>query len=80
MSIWLNQALKGMRDYAHGAPPHSAHLVLLFTRICKLLHFQIKPVFVFDGTAPAIKQQTLVGNKLISNNIFMMLSCIHLIT
>ena len=28
-------------------------------RICKLLYFGVKPVFVFDGKAPLIKQRTL---------------------
>ena len=29
-------------------------------RICKLLFFGIKPVFVFDGVTPQIKRQTLI--------------------
>jgi len=28
-------------------------------RICKLLFFGIKPVFVFDGRTPALKAKTL---------------------
>lgn len=34
-----------------------------FRRICKLLYFGIKPVFVFDGGAPALKRQTILGRK-----------------
>lgn len=59
VSIWLNQAVKGMRD-RHGDPVPQAHLVVLFNRVCRLLHYKIKPVFVFDGATPALKKQTLV--------------------
>uniref|UniRef100_H2XUA5 Uncharacterized protein n=1 Tax=Ciona intestinalis TaxID=7719 RepID=H2XUA5_CIOIN len=55
ISIWLNMAIKGMR----GQSANNAHLITLFHRICKLLYFGIKPVFVFDGGAPALKQRTL---------------------
>lgn len=67
VSIWLNQAVKGMRD-RHGEPIPYAHLVVLFNRICKLLYYRIKPIFVFDGATPLLKQQTLVR---------ITLSCIH---
>jgi len=59
ISIWLNQAVKGIRD-RHGNPVDNAHLILLFNRVCKLLYHRIKPVFVFDGATPLLKQQTLV--------------------
>ena len=55
VSIWLNQAVKGSRG------EENAHLTVLFHRICKLLHYHIRPVFVFDGVMPALKQQTLVS-------------------
>ncbi len=32
----------------------------MLSRICNLLHYDIKPVFVFDGPPPALKLQTLV--------------------
>ena len=59
ISIWLNQAVKGMRT-RQGEPLPHAHLIVLFHRICKLLYYRIKPIFVFDGATPALKQQTLV--------------------
>ncbi|CAD5119273.1 DgyrCDS7901 [Dimorphilus gyrociliatus] len=62
VSIWINQALKGMRD-RDGNPIHNAHLSLLFNRICKLLYYRIKPVFVFDGAAPTIKKIALNQRK-----------------
>ncbi|XP_062982191.1 DNA excision repair protein ERCC-5 [Elgaria multicarinata webbii] len=58
ISIWLNQAVKGARD-RHGNSIHNAHLLTLFHRLCKLLFFRIRPVFVFDGEAPLLKRQTL---------------------
>ncbi|KAJ0002315.1 hypothetical protein NQD34_002111 [Periophthalmus magnuspinnatus] len=58
ISIWLNQAVKGVRD-RHGNSVQNAHLLTLFHRICKLLFFRIRPVFVFDGDAPLLKKQTL---------------------
>lgn len=59
ISIWLNQALKGVRD-RHGNAIENAHLLTLFHRLCKLLFFRIRPIFVFDGDAPLLKKQTLV--------------------
>ncbi|XP_054627190.1 DNA excision repair protein ERCC-5 homolog [Dunckerocampus dactyliophorus] len=58
ISIWLNQAVKGVRD-REGNSVKNAHLLTLFHRICKLLFFRIRPVFVFDGDAPLLKKQTL---------------------
>ncbi|XP_029310575.1 DNA repair protein complementing XP-G cells homolog isoform X2 [Cottoperca gobio] len=58
ISIWLNQAVKGVRDH-EGNSVQNAHLLTLFNRICKLLFFRIRPVFVFDGDAPLLKKQTL---------------------
>ena len=51
--------MKGARD-AHGNPVPHAHLLVLFNRICKLLYYHIKPVFVFDGATPTLKKKTLV--------------------
>ncbi|XP_075056075.1 DNA excision repair protein ERCC-5 [Mixophyes fleayi] len=58
ISIWLNQAVKGARD-RHGNAIQNAHLLTLFHRLCKLLFFRIRPIFVFDGEAPLLKKQTL---------------------
>ncbi|XP_055020328.1 DNA excision repair protein ERCC-5 homolog, partial [Boleophthalmus pectinirostris] len=58
ISIWLNQAVKGVRD-RQGNSVQNAHLLTLFHRVCKLLFFRIRPVFVFDGDAPLLKKQTL---------------------
>uniref|UniRef100_A0A8C9II47 DNA excision repair protein ERCC-5 n=1 Tax=Piliocolobus tephrosceles TaxID=591936 RepID=A0A8C9II47_9PRIM len=62
ISIWLNQALKGVRDH-HGNTIENAHLLTLFHRLCKLLFFRIRPVFVFDGDAPLLKKQTLAKRR-----------------
>ena len=39
----------------------AAALRTLFYRLCKLLFFGIKPVFVFDGGAPYLKLKTIVS-------------------
>ncbi|XP_019060123.1 LOW QUALITY PROTEIN: DNA repair protein complementing XP-G cells [Fukomys damarensis] len=62
ISIWLNQALKGVRD-RHGNSIENAHLLTLFHRLCKLLFFRIRPIFVFDGDAPLLKKQTLAKRR-----------------
>ncbi|KAM6446842.1 DNA excision repair protein ERCC-5 isoform 1-T2 [Liasis olivaceus] len=62
ISIWLNQAVKGARD-CHGNSIHNAHLLTLFHRLCKLLFFRIRPIFVFDGEAPLLKRQTLAKRR-----------------
>ncbi|KAL1966343.1 hypothetical protein VTN77DRAFT_4485 [Rasamsonia byssochlamydoides] len=61
-SIWIYQFLKAVRD-KEGNALRNAHLVGFFRRICKLLYFGIKPVFVFDGGAPALKRQTIAARK-----------------
>ncbi|KAK6623268.1 hypothetical protein RUM43_009120 [Polyplax serrata] len=66
VSIWLHQAIKGMHD-TYGAPVGTAHLIVLFHRLCKLLYYKIKPVFVFDGGVPALKHQTLAARRNHSN-------------
>ncbi|XP_069614060.1 DNA excision repair protein ERCC-5 [Ranitomeya imitator] len=62
ISIWLNQAIKGARD-RHGNAMQNAHLLTLFHRLCKLLFFRIRPIFVFDGEAPLLKKQTLAKRR-----------------
>ncbi|XP_074001911.1 DNA excision repair protein ERCC-5 [Numenius arquata] len=62
ISIWLNQAIKGARD-RRGNSVQNAHLLTLFHRLCKLLFFRIRPVFVFDGEAPLLKRQTLAKRR-----------------
>jgi len=61
-SIWIYQFLKAVRD-KEGNALRNSHVVGFFRRICKLLFFGIKPVFVFDGGAPALKRQTVLGRK-----------------
>ena len=57
-SLWLTQFIKAMRN-ENGDIIENAHLLGMFRRICKLIYFNIKPVFVFDGPAPSLKRQTL---------------------
>lgn len=61
-SIWIYQFLKAVRD-KEGNALRNSHVVGFFRRICKLLYFGIKPVFVFDGGAPTLKRQTILARK-----------------
>ncbi|KAF2969026.1 hypothetical protein GQX73_g4553 [Xylaria multiplex] len=61
-SIWIYQFLKAVRD-KEGNALRNSHVVGFFRRICKLLWFGIRPVFVFDGGAPALKRQTITNRK-----------------
>lgn len=57
-SIWIYQFLKAVRD-KEGNALRNSHVVGFFRRICKLLYYGIKPVFVFDGGAPVLKRETV---------------------
>ncbi|KAG9018251.1 DNA repair protein rad2 [Tulasnella sp. 427] len=57
-SIWIYQFQATMRD-KEGRGLVNAHILGFLRRICKLLFYGIKPVFVFDGGAPALKRTTL---------------------
>lgn len=61
-SLWLVQFIKAMRD-KDGNVRKNAHLEGMLSRICKLLYYNIKPVFVFDGAAPEIKRKTIARRR-----------------
>lgn len=61
-SIWIYQFLKAVRDQEGNALKNS-HIVGFFRRICKLLYFGIKPIFVFDGGVPILKRDTIQQRK-----------------
>ncbi|KAF9189241.1 DNA repair protein rad2 [Haplosporangium sp. Z 767] len=61
-SIWLHQFLRGMRD-KEGQAVGNAHIIGFFRRICKLLYYNIKPIFVFDGGTPALKRLTILERR-----------------
>ncbi|XP_076066571.1 rad2 superfamily protein mus201 [Oratosquilla oratoria] len=63
VSIWLHQAVKGFRGPGGGAVAN-AHLLTLFHRICKLMYYRIRPVFVFDGGVPHLKKQTAASRRI----------------
>ncbi|XP_058822992.1 DNA excision repair protein ERCC-5 [Topomyia yanbarensis] len=58
ISIWLHQVTKGFQD-SKGSSLPNAHILGLFHRLCKLMYYRIKPVFVFDGGVPMLKKQTI---------------------
>ncbi|XP_066903980.1 DNA excision repair protein ERCC-5 isoform X2 [Halyomorpha halys] len=62
VSIWLYQLVKGFQEKA-GQSVANAYLLGLFHRICKLLFYRIKPIFVFDGGVPALKRKTIAARQ-----------------
>lgn len=67
-SIWIYQFQATMRD-KEGRGLVNAHVLGFLRRISKLLFYGIKPVFVFDGGAPALKRTTIVRLPMYSNAI-----------
>ncbi|KAF7970071.1 hypothetical protein HWV62_25044 [Athelia sp. TMB] len=61
-SIWLYQFQATMRD-KEGRALTNAHVLGFLRRICKLLFYGIRPVFVFDGGAPVLKRSTIMERK-----------------
>ncbi|KAA3675900.1 DNA excision repair protein ERCC-5 [Paragonimus westermani] len=59
MNIWLHQAVKSRA--ATGGPRR--FLTVLFCRLCKLVYFGIRPVFVFDGEVPTLKKSTMAARR-----------------
>ncbi|KTW31639.1 hypothetical protein T552_00278 [Pneumocystis carinii B80] len=57
-SIWMYQFLKGFRD-KEGNFIKNGHIIGFFRRICKLLFYGIKPVFVFDGSVSVLKENVI---------------------
>ena len=66
-SIWLVQFIKAMRD-ERGDMLHNAHLMGFFRRICRLLYHRISPIFVFDGSTPALKRRTTAARRRVLEN------------
>merc|ERR1711862_1057507 len=63
-SIWLYQFIKAMRTESGEMLP-KAHLIGMFRRICKLLFWRVRPVFVFDGDTLHLKKQTAARRRAI---------------
>ncbi|KAF8843762.1 PIN domain-like protein [Paxillus ammoniavirescens] len=61
-SIWIYQFQATMRD-KEGRALTNAHVLGFLRRICKLLFYGIRPVFVFDGGAPTLKRNTISERK-----------------
>ncbi|RCN39876.1 XPG protein [Ancylostoma caninum] len=60
VSIWIYQAQLG-----YPGEIRCPHLALLVSRLCKLLYYKIRPVFVFDGEAvPSFKRRVLNERRL----------------
>lgn len=51
-----------MRDDQGELLPN-AHLIGFFRRICKLLFHNIRPIFIFDGSTPVLKRQTVAERR-----------------
>lgn len=65
-NVWLYKFIRGFRE-KDNATSIESHKLGLFNRICKLLFYKIKPIFVFDGPAPVLKRRTLERRQNIRN-------------
>lgn len=54
--------VKGFQD-SKGSALNNAHLLGLFHRLCKLLYYRVRPVFIFDGCTPQLKRDTIVSRN-----------------
>ena len=61
-SGWIFRFLKAMRNEQGDILPN-AHTIGFLRRICKLLFLNIRPVFVFDGSTPALKRRTVAERR-----------------
>lgn len=68
----MYQIIKGVQESDHGATTNK-HLIVMFHRICKLLFYGIKPVFVFDGGVPELKKLTIVSIQFCILNLILLL-------
>ncbi|SPP86244.1 DNA repair protein complementing XP-G cells homolog [Drosophila guanche] len=62
ISIWLHQVVKGFQD-SKGSALNNAHLLGLFHRLCKLLYYRVRPIFIFDGCTPQLKRDTIARRQ-----------------
>lgn len=62
ISIWIYQLVRALPSDASRDRGYSPLVLMgLVRRILRLLYFGIKPVMVFDGSAPALKSERLVS-------------------
>jgi DNA excision repair protein ERCC-5 len=62
VSIWIIQFMQVMENRGELSKASNDYMVIdgFLKRICKLLFFGIKPIFVFDGSTPSLKKKTLM--------------------
>lgn len=61
VSIWLF-SFDTIRD-ENATLSSKTYLKGIFHRLCKLLYWNIKPIFVFDGATPEIKKKTVMARR-----------------
>lgn len=67
VSIWIYEFIKAMRDDS-GNMIRGAHIIGCIRRICKLLYYDIKPIFVFDGGVSFRKRKEIRRRRLIQDH------------
>lgn len=56
----LDESIHQNHAWQRRQRPEERSVARLFRRICKLLFYSVKPVFVFDGGAPSLKRTMIV--------------------
>ncbi|KAI4840472.1 DNA repair protein RAD2 [Plasmodium brasilianum] len=65
--LWLDFS-ENMNNEIKTDSLKKAHLYFFFLRICKLLYYNIRPIFVFDGNPPELKRKTIFQRSIKRRN------------
>ncbi|SBT31836.1 DNA repair protein RAD2, putative (RAD2) [Plasmodium ovale wallikeri] len=65
--LWLDFS-ENMNNEIRSDNLKKAHLYFFFLRICKLLYYNIRPIFIFDGDPPELKRKTIFQRNIKRRN------------
>ncbi|GAW79552.1 DNA repair endonuclease,RAD2 endonuclease [Plasmodium gonderi] len=65
--LWLDFS-ENMNNEIRTDNLKKVHLYFFFLRICKLLYYNIRPIFIFDGNPPELKRKTIFQRNIKKRN------------